>query len=168
MIGALTIQGLQPGPLLFKENAVLVYTIFAGAFVANCCMALLGLSCIRVFIKVLSVPKQILTPVIMVLCVIGSYAMANSVFDVWIMLVFGIIGYFLQKLEASASPIILGLILGPMAETHFKRALLMAEGSYATFFSSPICIGFTVLVLVSLCLPIMQMQRRKKAGQQPG
>lgn len=163
MIGALTIQGLQPGPMLFKENAVLVYTIFAGAFIANCCMALLGLSCIRVFIKVLSVPKQILVPVIMVLCVVGSYAMSNSVFDIWIMLIFGILGYFLQKLEASASPIILGLILGPMAETHFKRALLMAGGSYSTFVSSGICIGFAVLICISLSIPIIQRRSREKS-----
>lgn len=126
MIGALTVQGLQPGPMLFKENAVLVYTIFAGAFIANCCMAILGLSCVRLFIKVLSVPKNVLIPVIMTLCVVGSYAMANSIFDVWLMLIFGIIGYFLNKLDVSASPAILGLILGTMAESHFKRALLMS------------------------------------------
>ncbi len=164
MIGALTIQGLQPGPMLFKENAVLVYTIFAGAFIANCCMVLLGLSCIRVFIKVLSVPKQILVPVIMVLCVVGSYAMSNNVFDIWIMLIFGIIGYFLQKMEASASPIILGLILGPMAETHFKRALLMSGGSYATFVSSVITIVFAVLICISLSIPLIQ-RRAKKAAE---
>lgn len=161
MIGALTIQGLQPGPMLFKENAVLVYTIFAGAFIANCCMALLGISCIRVFIKVLSVPKEILVPVIMVLCVVGSYAMSNSIFDVWIMLGFGILGYFLQKMQASASPAILGLILGGMAESHFKRALLMAEGSYATFISSPIAIAFLVLICVSLMIPLIQKYKKK-------
>lgn len=162
MIGALTIQGLQPGPMLFRENAVLVYTIFAGAFIANCCMALLGLSCIRVFIRVLSVPKQILVPVIMLLCVIGSYAMQNSVFDIWIMLVFGIIGFFLQKIDVSVSPAILGLILGPMAESHFKRALLMAGGNYMTFVSTKITLVFAALICISLCIPLFQKYAAKR------
>lgn len=164
MIGALTVQGLQPGPMLFKENTVLVYTIFAGAFIANCCMAILGLSCVRLFIKVLSVPKNVLIPVIMTLCVVGSYAMANSIFDVWLMLIFGIIGYFLNKLDVSASPAILGLILGTMAESHFKRALLMSNGNYGTFFSSSITIVFAVLICISLSVPFIQRRSKKVKG----
>ena len=87
MIGALTIQGLTPGPMLFKTNKVLVYTIFLGMFVANTIMVLLGFSCIRLFTKVLSVPKTILTPVIFILCVVGSYAMRSNFYDVGTMLI---------------------------------------------------------------------------------
>jgi putative tricarboxylic transport membrane protein len=162
MIGALTVQGLQPGPLLFQENAVLVNTIFLGTFVANIFMALLGLSCIRIFTKVLSIPKAVLVPAIFLLCVVGSYAMANNFFDVAIMLFFGIAGYFLQKVEVSVSPAVLGLILGPMAESHFRRALLMAEGNYGTFLSTPIAIFFFVLVCVSLLVPFLQKRRTAK------
>ena len=127
-------------------------------------MAILGLSCVRLFIKVLSVPKNVLIPVIMTLCVVGSYAMANSIFDVWLMLIFGIIGYFLNKLDVSASPAILGLILGTMAESHFKRALLMSNGNYGTFFSSSITIVFAVLICISLSVPFIQRRSKKVKG----
>ena len=93
MIGALTIQGLTPGPMLFKTNKVLVYTIFLGMFVANTIMVLLGFSCIRLFTKVLSVPKTILTPIIFILCVVGSYAMRSNFYDVGTMLIAGVIGW---------------------------------------------------------------------------
>ncbi len=165
MIGALTVQGLQPGPLLFRDNALLVYTIFLGSFVANCCMVFLGLSCIRLFTKVLSIPKPILVPTIFMLCVVGSYAMANNFFDVGVMLFFGIVGYFLQKLEVSASPAVLGLILGPMAESNFRRALLMSGGNYATFFSTAISMIFAVLICVSLFIPMMQKRKLNRSAK---
>lgn len=150
MIGALTIQGLTPGPMLFKENTVLVYTIFLGMFVANTIMVLLGFSCIRLFAKVLSIPKTVLTPIIFVLCVVGSYAMNNNLFDVGVMLVAGIIGYFMNKVEIPSSPAILGLILGPMAEKNFRTALLKSGGNYSVFFSTVICWFFILLIVVSL------------------
>lgn len=165
MIGALTVQGLQPGPLLFKDNAPLVYTIFLGSFVANCCMVFLGLSCIRLFTRVLSIPKPVLVPAIFMLCVVGSYAMANNFFDVGVMLFFGIVGYFLQKLEISGSPAVLGLILGPMAESNFRRALLMSGGNYATFFSTVISMVFAVLICASLFIPIMQKRKLNRSAR---
>ncbi|MCL2000056.1 MAG: tripartite tricarboxylate transporter permease [Planctomycetes bacterium] len=162
MIGALTVQGLQPGPLLFRNHATLIYSIFLGMFVANFLMLIMGLSCIRVFVKVLSIPKAILVPTIFMLCVIGSYAMANNFFDVGVMLAFGIIGYFLNKVGISASPAVLGIILGPMAESNFRRALLMARGNYGTFYSTPITWLFISFIIISLALPIWQRHRAKK------
>lgn len=150
MIGALTIQGLTPGPMLFKDNAVLVYTIFLGMFVANTIMVLLGFSCIRIFTKVLSIPKTVLTPIIFVLCIVGSYAMRNNIYDVGVMLAAGIIGYFMNKVKIPSSPAILGLILGPMAEKNFRTALLKSSGDYTIFFNTPICWFFLILIFVSL------------------
>lgn len=150
MIGALTIQGLAPGPMLFQQKKVLVYTIFVGMFLANCFFTILGFAGIKVFTKVLSVPKQILTPIIFVLCVIGSFAMKNSIFDVGVMLVAGIVGYFMTKIHVPTSPAILGLILGPMAEKNFRTALLKSNGSIVVFFSTPICWIFIILILISL------------------
>ena len=150
MIGALTIQGLTPGPMLFEENKVLVYTIFVGMFVANTIMVLLGFSCIRLFTRVLSVPKTILTPIIFALCVIGSYAMRNNLFDVGIMLFAGIVGYFLGKVKIPTSPAILGLILGPMAEKNFRTALLKSGGNPGVFFETVICWFFILLIVVAL------------------
>ncbi len=134
MIGALTIQGLTPGPMLFQTNKVLVYTIFLGMFIANTLMCICGFAGIRLFTKVLSVPKVILTPCIFVLCVVGSFAMRNNIFDVWVMLISGIIGYFLTKVKVPTSPAILGLILGPMAEKNFRTALLKSSGDPSVFF----------------------------------
>lgn len=163
MIGALTVQGLQPGPLLFQNNGPIVYAIFIGLLIANICMFVLGLNSVRLFTKVLSVPKTFLVPTIFLLCFVGSYALANSIFDVIVMLFFGILGYFFQKLEVSSSPAILGLILGPMAESNFRRALLMGKGDYKTFLSSPICWVFFILIIFSLALPHFQKILLQKA-----
>ncbi len=150
MIGALTIQGLTPGPMLFESNKVLVYTIFLGMLIANTLMCLFGFAGIRLFTKVLSVPKVILTPAIFVLCIVGSFAMKNSLFDVWVMFVAGIVGYFLGKAKVPTSPAILGLILGPMAEKNFRTALLKSSGDPVVFFNTPICWFFLVLIFVTL------------------
>lgn len=162
LIGALTVQGLQPGPLLFTEHTTLVYSIFLGMFIANITVLVLGLSSLKLFVKVLSVPKSILTPMIFVLCVVGSYAINTNFFDVGVMLFFGIVGYFMQKADVSVSPAVLGLILGPMAESNFRRALLMSEGSYSIFFSSPIAWIFLLLTIVTLVGPTIGEMARKK------
>ncbi|MBQ3829900.1 MAG: tripartite tricarboxylate transporter permease [Spirochaetales bacterium] len=154
MIGALTIQGLQPGPLLFRDQKPLMFAIFIGLFVANCAMLFYGMSCQKLFAKVLSIPKEILTPIIFVLCVIGSYALNNSFFDVGLMLVFGIIGYFMNKAEVSVSPMMLGMILGSMAELHFRTALVKSDGGLGIFVGSPIAIIFLILTIVSFGHPV--------------
>jgi putative tricarboxylic transport membrane protein len=150
LIGALTVKGLNPGPMLFTNHKVLVYSIFIGMFLANTIMFLMGMSGIKLFSKVLKVPKAILTPVIFILCVIGSYAMNNNLFDVGVMLVFGIVGYFFTKVKIPTSPAILGLILGPMAEKNFRTALLKSGGNLDVFFNTVICWVFIVLILFSL------------------
>lgn len=162
MIGSLTVQGIQPGPLLFQNDASTVYAIFMGLLIANVFMLMLGLSSVRIFTKVLSVPKPVLVPTIMLLCFVGSYALNNNMFDVVVMLFFGIVGYFFQKLDISASPLILGLILGPMAESNFRRALLMSRGDYSTFLSTGICWTFFTLIIVSLLFPIIKNRVTKK------
>ena len=150
MIGALTLQGLAPGPMLFLQHKTLVYTIFMGMFIANTIMVIMGISGIKLFTKVLSVPKVILTPIIFALCVIGSYAMRNNFFDVYTMLIAGVIGYFLTKIKVPTSPAILGLILGPMAEKNFRVALIKSKGNPGVFFSTGICWFFIALIIISL------------------
>lgn len=154
MIGALTIQGLQPGPLLFRDQKSLMYAIFLGLFIANCAMLFFGMSCQKIFAKVLAIPKEILTPIIFVLCTVGSYALNNSFFDVGLMIVFGIIGYFMNKAEVSVSPMMLGMILGSMAELHFRTALVKSDGSLGIFIGSPIAIIFLTLIVISFGRPL--------------
>lgn len=160
MIGALTIQGLQPGPLLFRDQKPLMYAIFLGLFVANCAMLLFGMSCQKFFAKVLAIPKQMLVPIIFVLCTVGSYALNNSFFDVGLMLVFGVIGFFMNKAEVSVSPMMLGMILGSMTELHFRTALVKSDGSMGIFVASPITIIFLILIVISFGTAIYSHVRK--------
>ncbi|GAA0321496.1 tripartite tricarboxylate transporter permease [Bacillus carboniphilus] len=162
LLGALVVQGIQPGPQLFTTSADLVYTLFAGMLVANILMLIFGLSGIRLFTKILKVPKNTLAVAILVLSVVGSYAISNNFFDVYTMLGAGIIGYFMKKFGFPASPIVLALILGPMAESEMRRALVMSEGSYSIFLTRPISLTFIILAILSLVVPIIMNQLKKK------
>ncbi|WP_058487036.1 tripartite tricarboxylate transporter permease [Defluviitalea phaphyphila] len=156
MLGALIMQGLQPGPLLFKDHAQLVYTIFSGFFVANIFILILGLIGIRFFTKIINIPKYILTPVILILCIVGSYAINNNLFDVFVMFVSGIIGYLMEKLEFPASPVVLALILGPMAERELRKSLIMSEGDISVLFTRPISAVLLILAIITLFTPIIK------------
>ena len=131
-----------------------MYAIFLGLFIANCAMLFFGMSCQKIFAKVLAIPKEILTPIIFVLCTVGSYALNNSFFDVGLMIVFGIIGYFMNKAEVSVSPMMLGMILGSMAELHFRTALVKSDGGLGIFVGSPIAIIFLSLIIISFGRPL--------------
>lgn len=159
LLGALMVQGLQPGPLLFTEHAGLVYTIFVGFLLANVFMLVLGLFGAKYFAKVISIPSHILTPVIFVLCIVGSYAINNSFFDVMIMFGFGILGYLMEKAEFPVSPIVLALILGPMAERELRKALMMSNGSISILFTRPISLILILVALVTLFMPIIKSTR---------
>jgi putative tricarboxylic transport membrane protein len=155
LLGALMVQGLQPGPMLFENNGPIVYTLFVGMLLANILILILGLAGIRIFTKVLHIPKTILTPIILVLCVVGSYSLGNSYFDVIVMFVAGVIGYFLQRYDFPASPIILGLILGPMMESNLRRSLLMSQGELDIFYTRPITAVLLGLAIVTLFSPLL-------------
>ena len=117
---------------------------------------LLGLLGVRLFIKVIQIKPYILPPIIFVLCILGSYALRNNMFDVGAMLLIAVVGYFFLKLEIPIAPIVLALILGPLAESNLRRSLLLSQGSASIFFTRPICIFFLVLALVSLCWPLLR------------
>ncbi|WP_109107757.1 tripartite tricarboxylate transporter permease [Azospirillum sp. TSO35-2] len=161
MLGALTLQGLQPGPLLFREHADLVFTLFAGMLVCYVLMLVLGLASLRVMGRILQMPKSVLTPVILALCIVGTYALNNSMFDVGIMLAAGIIGYFMQKWDFPASPVVLALIMGPMAEANFRRALSLSGGSYDFLYNRPITVCLLAVAIVTLLLPLVRRLWRK-------
>lgn len=165
LIGALTLQGLQPGPLLFTEHSDIVNRIFAGTLVANLIMLILGLLGIRLFVKVIQIKPYILTPIIFILCIMGSYALRNNLFDVGAMLVTAFIGYFFIKLEIPIAPIVLALILGPMAESNLRRSLLMSDGSFAIFVTRPISLFFLLLAAVSILWPVIQRKRAAKKAE---
>ena len=162
LIGALTLQGLQPGPALFTEHMDIMNRIFASTLVANTLMLIFGLLLIRMFVKVIQLKPYILTPVIFVLCILGSYALRNNLFDVGIMLAAAFVGYFFIRLDIPIAPIVLALILGPMAESSLRRSLLMSEGNFLIFVTRPISAAFLLLALISLLWPFFRMAIKKR------
>jgi len=167
LLGAFIMQGIRPGPLLYRDHIDVVYSIFAGLMIANICLLICGLLGIRFFARIISINRNILLPVIFVLSIVGSYAMRNSLFDVWFALLFGIIGYFMQRYDFPASPILLALILGPMAESNLRRALIVSQGDYSVFITRPICAVLLFLALLSLITStIRQLRLQKKMRQE--
>jgi putative tricarboxylic transport membrane protein len=159
MLGALTLQGLQPGPLLLKDHADLVFTLFAGMLFCYVAMLVVGLASLRFMGRVLQMPKSVLTPVILVLCIVGTYAINNSLFDIGIMLAAGVAGYFMQKWDFPASPVVLALIMGPMAEANFRRALSLSGGSYDFLYTRPITVVLLSVAILTLLLPLVKRWR---------
>jgi putative tricarboxylic transport membrane protein len=133
---------------------------------ANLFILIIGLLGIKYFIKILSVPKAILSPLILVLCVVGSYALNNNYFDVMVMFLAGVIGYFMVKLEFPVSPVILGLILGPIMESNFRRSLLMSQGNLAVFYTRPITLVLLIFALVTLLGPIISKLIKISKGKE--
>jgi putative tricarboxylic transport membrane protein len=154
LLGAFVIQGLQPGPMLYKEHMDVVYQIFASMMLAQFAMQFIGMAGIRLFAKVILVDRAILTPAIFVLSMVGAFAMRSNLFDVYTTLAFGIIGYLLARYDYPLSPILLALILGPMAESNLRRALVISSGDPAILFSRPIAIGLMLLAVTSLVMSI--------------
>ena len=162
LLGALTIHGLQPGPMLFKDHLDIIYPIFAGMIMAQFILLIVGLSGARVFARLINIDRRILTPVIFFLCVVGSYSMRFSFFDVSLSLVIGVIAYFMKYYDYPVSPILLALILGPMAEQNLRRSLIISHGDPTTFFQRPISTAFIILALAVM---ISSYYRIKKAKE---
>ncbi|WP_181995499.1 tripartite tricarboxylate transporter permease [Clostridium sp. AM58-1XD] len=165
LLGALMVQGIAPGPLLFTNQPVQVYTIFIGLLAANLVMGLFGFSLIRVFSKVINVPKEILIPVIFIMTFVGTYSYNHSMMDVYVMVFFGFLGYFLNKTQFSMSAIILGIILGGTAEQNFSGSLIMSGGSFSIFFTRPICCIFILISVLSLASPMYAPVLKKIFGK---
>ena len=154
MLGALMINGLTPGPRLFTDHGVTMYAIMLGLIFVNLFMFLQGRYLTGLFAKIIKIPPVILTPIIVIFCFAGAYSVKISSFDVGITLIFAVVAYFLVKMEFSMVPILLGLVLGRMTEENFRRALIISDGSWSIFASSPVCIAFLVLIAVTLFIII--------------
>lgn len=150
LLGALIIQGLTPGPLLFEQNPEIVYGLFSSMILGNILLLIIGLAGIKFYSRIVEIPKILMIPSILMLSTIGSYSMNNSIFDVGVTFAFGVIGYIMGKIKMPSSPIVLSVILGPMLETNLRKAVLMYEGSYSFLWTRPITIVFLVLSLLSI------------------
>jgi putative tricarboxylic transport membrane protein len=172
LIGAFVLHGLQPGPFLFEKNFDLVSAIFIGMAMINVLFLVFGMFGAKYFAKLLQIPRPLLNTSILALCVIGTYAVQSSIFDVGAMLVFGIMGYLMTKQGIPRAPMVLALILGPLLEENFRRWLSLADGEYVkvlmtAFTTNPVSLVLVIIVLLTFFLPLL---RRKPGlnGTSPG
>ena len=162
LLGALMIQGLSPGPQLFTQNADIAYTVMIGFLVVNIILFIEGKFAVRLFAKVLLVPANVLLPIVMGFCLIGAYAVSNNMYSVIIALFFGVIGYILPKFGYPTTPMLIALILGPLAEKSLMQSLIMSDGSFLIFVTRPISIVFFVFVLTTITFSIVRMSGKGK------
>jgi putative tricarboxylic transport membrane protein len=163
LIGGLLIHGLRPGPMLFQNNGDVVYALFISLIVANVLFMIIGLFGVKYFTYILKVPNRILGPVILLLSIIGSFAISNSYHDIWVMLLFGVLGYIFRQLDVPTTPIVLAIILGPLAEVSYRQSLLQSAGDISIFFTRPISAVFLIIALISFFTPFV---RSFKTNQQ--
>lgn len=163
LLGALMIHGLTPGPLLFTTNGDLIYGIFAALLVANLFMIIVEFLGMRVFVQVLRVPRQFLMPIILVLCAVGTFGNNNRLFDIWVTLAFGVVGYLLSKFNYPLTPVILGFVLGSMAELNFRRGMMLTQGSLLPFITKPISLVFLLAAVLSVVLSVRKQIKKSRA-----
>jgi putative tricarboxylic transport membrane protein len=160
LLGALMIHGLTPGPLLIRNAPDLFWGTIASMYIGNGMLIVLNLPLIPMWVKVLKVPYYLLYPLILLFCLIGAYSLENSVGDVIIMLIFGILGFLMKKFRYDGAPMILALVLGQKLETSLRRSLIMSHGDFSIFISRPISLGFLIVAVLLLVVPIIT-QRKK-------
>ncbi len=169
LLAALMIHGLVPGPILMKQHPEVFWGTVISMYVGNVLLLVLNLPLIGLWVRVLRVPRYILFPFIIFFCLIGSYSVNNSIFDVFVMLLFGVFGYFLRKFRYEPAPLVLAFILEPMLENALRQSLIMSEGSFAIFIQRPIAgiaLLIAVLVMISNLLPFLRKKKESMVGQE--
>ncbi|WP_125142996.1 tripartite tricarboxylate transporter permease [Clostridium transplantifaecale] len=163
-LGGLTIHGISPGPLIFQKSGEYVYGIFIALLVANVFMLICERAGLPVFVKLLDIPKYYLLPVVMVCCVVGAYCANYSVFDVWCVAAFGLVGLLFKVLRVPSTPMIIGFILGSMTEENLRQALMQTGGSWSIFVTRPISLIFLLIALVSVVMTIRSKVKETKTA----
>ncbi|MBI2539642.1 MAG: tripartite tricarboxylate transporter permease, partial [Deltaproteobacteria bacterium] len=167
MLGGLIIWGLQPGPMLFVDNPDFVWGLIASMYTGNVIGVIMVLLFVPFFAAILRIPFAILTPLIIVICAVGSYAVHNSMIDIWYMLIFGVLGYVFKKLDYPLAPLVLALVLGDLSENALRQSLIMSQGSLAIFFTRPISAAITAVALFFFALPAITPWWRRLRGLPP-
>jgi putative tricarboxylic transport membrane protein len=163
ILGAFLMHGVQPGPQIFVEHPETAYAILASLFVGVVGMCLIGYFWIRLVVKVLTIPQPIIIAIVVLFCIVGSYAERNSFADVGMILLFGIIGYLFERYGFPVAPMVLGTILGPLAETSFLRSMIRYESDWTVFFRRPISCTLLILAAVAFAFPLLSRIRQQLA-----
>ncbi len=167
LMGAFIMHGFQPGPMMYVEHLDIVYSVFGALLAANLAFLIVGMLGINAFSKVISIERYVLIPCILVLSLVGSYAINQSMFDVYFAIVMGVIGYLLQKYGFTLSPILLALILGPLSESNIRRYMQIVDGNFMQIFTRPICNVFFTLAVISLITAVLNQRKiaKREAAQ---
>lgn len=168
LLGGMIIWGLRPGPLLFTENPEFVWGLIGSLYIANLATLLINIAFIPLFVRVLTIPFTILAPIIYILCVVGGYAPTQTMHDVWLMLLFGIVGYLLRKLNYPVAPAVLAIVLGPLAERSLRQSLLSSQGEMSIFVTRPISAICILIAIGLICYPLVQKFKKKSAASETG
>jgi putative tricarboxylic transport membrane protein len=166
LLGGMVIWGLEPGPLVFANHPDFVWGLIASLYAANLFAVLINIAFIPAFIAVLRMPFTILAPVIFILCVVGGYVPTQDMHDVWLMLIFGVVGYLMRKLDYPMAPAVLAIVLGPLAEPALRQSLIGSHGDMMIFFVRPISGAIMVVAIILILLPVFQLIRRKMKEKQ--
>jgi len=164
MVGAMTIHNIQPGPQVMTSNPELFWGLIASMWIGNLMLVILNLPLIGMWIKLLSVPYRLLFPAIVLFCAIGVYSTNNNTFDIWLVALFGLIGYVFMKLGCEPAPLLLGFILGPMMEENLRRALLLSRGDWSVFVTRPLSgslLAAALVLLIIVLLPAVKAKRQE-------
>lgn len=162
ILGAFMIHGLRPGPVMFAENLTMIYALFIGIMLSSAYLFVIGKFSIRTISKIADVPNNLLYPIVLVLCIFGAYAVNNSLFDILVMTVMGIVGFTMLRLDIPAAPFLIAFILGPLLEDNFRQSLVLSEGGYGIFFRNAICWVFWILTFLSLGLIIRSRAKERQ------
>jgi putative tricarboxylic transport membrane protein len=167
-IGVLYMKGMNPGPTIFLNNPENIYAVFIVFFLANLLMIPLGLLAIKLYKQILRVPRHVLMPVILSFCLVGAFAINNTAFDIGVMLVAGVVAFFMERNGFPVAPAILGVVLGGMFEENLANSLMKAEGNWLAFFDRPIAGTLGVVTLLVWFTPLALLWRRRAASPRPG
>ncbi len=160
LFGAFMIHGVTPGPLLMTQHPEIFWGVIASMYMGNVILLILNLPLIPLWVQVLRIPDKILYPLIVLFCLLGAYSVHNSVFDIGVMLLFGMVGYLLNKFDFEPAPLVLGFVLGPLFEVNLRRSLLMSQGSFAIFVERPIALVALIVCVILIILPFIQAIRK--------
>jgi putative tricarboxylic transport membrane protein len=166
LLGALMIHGVRPGPMLIQERPDLFWGLVASMYIGNAMLLLLNLPLIGLWVRVLSIPYRLLFVLILLFCLIGVYSLSNNIWEIIIMLAFGVVGYLMRKFKYEAAPFVFALVLGPMMENSLRQSLLMSEGSFVIFFTRPISCTQMIIGIILFCLPALPSFKRKQFVEQ--
>jgi putative tricarboxylic transport membrane protein len=162
LLGAFMVHGVTPGPLMMTTNPALFWGVIASMYIGNIMLLVLNLPLIGMWVQVLKVPYRILFPLILLFCVIGVYSIGNSVFDIYVMIAFGLIGYLMKKFGYEGAPLVLAFVLGPLLENNLRKSLILSQGDFSIFLLRPISAACLLLALFLLLSPLLPTLRKRR------